>query len=220
MTYRLFFILLQIGILHSATAQNKVEGKVYNSSSDTTLGGVTVRNKNLRITATSSKEGAYRILAEEGDTLIFSTVGFVPDTIRVQLHMLYTAYDVTLERKMITLEMVRVSSTYSQDSLNRRNEYADIFRKQNGITGGNTPSNGFGISLSPFSYFSGAAKRKRELKKRLLKEEQDDYIDRSFPKEWVQRLTGLTGDSLNLFMYTYRPSYEFCRKTDRDDMLL
>ena len=216
----LLFIILLIGVSQSATAQNKVEGKIYNSTSDTTLNGVTIRNKKLRITATSNKEGFYHIFADEGDTLIFSSAGFIPDTINVQLHMLYTAYDVTLERKIITLEMVRVSSTYSQDSLDRRNYYADIFNNKGGITGGNRPTSGFGVSISPFSYFSSAARRKRELKKRLLKEEKDDYIDRSFPKEWVQRLTSLQGDSLNLFMFTYRPSYDFCRKTGRDEMLV
>jgi len=34
------------------------------------------------------------------------------------------------------------------------------------------------------------------------------------------KLTGLHDDSLRLFMYRYRPSYSFCRKTGREDMLI
>jgi hypothetical protein len=37
---------------------------------------------------------------------------------------------------------------------------------------------------------------------------------------WVERLTGMKGDSLKLFMYRFRPSYDFCRKTDRQGMTL
>ncbi len=134
--------------------------------------------------------------------------------------MLLTAYDVTLERKIITLEMVKVTSSYSKDSLERHRYYQDILKKQPGITGLNSPEKGFGIVLSPLSYTSKAAKQKRELKKRLLQQDRDDYIDRLFPAEWVERLTGLHGDSLNLFMYGYRPSYDFCRKTDRQGMII
>ncbi len=106
------------------------------------------------------------------------------------------------------------------DSLARRNYYNDIFAKQPGITGRNTPSSGFGISVSPFSFFSREAKQKRLLKKRLLKQEEESYVDRSFPVEWVSRLTGLRGDSLTRFMSLYRPSYKFCRNNNRDKLLL
>ncbi len=68
--------------------------------------------------------------------------------------------------------------------------------------------------------FSGESKQKRQLKERLTKNERKDFIDYSFPAEWVEKLTGLHGDSLRLFMYHYRPSYSFCRKTSREDMVV
>jgi hypothetical protein len=134
--------------------------------------------------------------------------------------MLLTPFDVTLQLRMVTLQNVKLISTYQQDSLQRRYEYRNIFKKQPGITGFNAPADGFGVTVSPLSFFSSKAKSIRTLKKRLLKEEQEDYIDRSFPKEWVERLTGLRNDSLRLFMYQFRPSYSFCRKTDHSGMLI
>lgn len=168
----------------------------------------------------TASDGSYNIAAHEGDVVVFTATGFIPDTVKVGFSMLLTSYNVNLEKRIITLETAKVVSSYNADSLARRNEYQKIFAKQPGITGFNTPEKGFGVILSPLSFFSKNAKEKRRLKKRLLKQEQDDYIDRFFPVEWVSKLTGLRSDSLHLFMYGYRPSYKFCRKADRQAMLI
>jgi hypothetical protein len=69
-------------------------------------------------------------------------------------------------------------------------------------------------------YFFRKARQKRQLKKRLIRNEREEVIDYSFPAQWVKRLTGPNGDMLHLFMYRYRPSYSFCRKTSRQNMLI
>lgn len=198
----------------------QVSGRIYSATNDSAVSSASIRNKNLRLTTYSRADGRYKIFADEGDTLIFSSMEFTPDTVPVTLNMLLTPYDITLEQKVIALESVKVVSSYSQDSLNRRNYYADIFKKQPGITGFNTPQYGAGIVFSPLSFFSKAGKQKRTLKKRLLQQERDDYIDHFFAAEWVAQLTGLRGDSLDIFIGRYRPSYDFCRKNDRQGMLL
>jgi hypothetical protein len=182
--------------------------------------GVNVYNLNTKLSIRSGKDGSYTIPAAEGDKIIFSITGFKPDTATVIYSMLLALHDVMLYKEIITLKNVTVTSSYQMDSLARRNYYNQIFAKQPGITGRNTPSSGFGISISPFSFFSREAKQKRQLKKRLLKQEEESYVDRSFPVEWISRLTGLRGDSLSRFMTLYRPSYKFCRKNNRDGMLL
>jgi CarboxypepD_reg-like domain len=217
------FLLLFIMLINAGAilyAQQQVKGKIYSASTDSVVNAASVYNKNLRVLAFSGSNGFYTIQASEGDTLIFSAIGYMPDTLTVQFHMLLVQNDITLQMRIITLQNVNVTGNYSEDSLNRRNYYKNIFKKQPGVTGYNRPADGFGIVLSPLSYLSRSSKQKRTLKKRLLKQDQDDYIDRQFPAEWVSGLTGLKGDSLNLFMYRYRPSYEFCRKTDRQGMII
>lgn len=210
------FVLVFLFSVSSLIAQVKVSGRIYETN-DSLITAATVRNKNRKISVSSNREGQYNIFADEGDTLIFSATGFIPDTVTVMINMLLTPYDVTMERRSVLLESVEVSSSYKQDSIDRHNFYADVLRRNPVVS---RPSNGFGISVSPISYFSRAARQKRELKKKLLKQDKEDYIDRSFPQEWVQQLTKLKGDSLTLFMQRYRPSYDFCRKTDREGMLL
>ena len=213
-------VLLLLAICFEISAQDNVKGKIYEAQTDTTIRGANVYNLNTKLSVRSDKDGSYTIAAAEGDRIVFSRIGFKPDTATVIYSMLLALHDVTLHKEIITLKNVTVTSSYQMDSIERRKYYSDIFAKQPGITGRNTPSSGVGISLSPFSYFSYRAKQKRQLKKRLLKQEEESYVDRSFPVEWVSKLTGLRGDSLGRFMTLYRPSYKFCRKNSRDKMLL
>ena len=197
-----------------------LKGKIYEAQTDSVMATVNVYNLNTKQIARSGMDGNYLIVAAEGERLVFSMTGFNPDTVTVTFSMLLTQYDVTLQRQIVTLKNVTVTSSYQADSLARRNYYSNIYEKQPGITGRNTPANGFGISLSPISYFLHDARQKRQLKKRLIKQEQENYVDRCFPVDWVARLTGLRGDSLFRFMSLYRPSYSFCRKNSREQMLL
>ncbi len=211
--------LLLSGFCNKLAAQTFLKGKIYEAGTDSLINDVTIFNSTSKLAVHSSPDGSYAIAAAEGNRIIFSAAGFMPDTLMVSYDMLRTQHDITLFIKAINLKPVTVIGSYSADSLARRNFYRDIYKKQPGITGFNTPQYA-GIVLSPLSYFSAKSKKKRQLKNRLIKNEQEAYIDYSFPAEWIERLTGLHGDSLRLFMYSYRPSYSFCRKTSREDMVV
>jgi hypothetical protein len=216
----IIFILLSLSFCGNLNAQTFLNGKVYEAATDSLINGVTVFNSTAKLSIHSRTDGSYTIMAAEGDRIIFSSIGFVPDTIKVSYDMLLTQHNVTLFVQAISLKPVTVISSYTADSLARRDYYKYIYKKQPGITGFNTPQYGVGISLSPLSYFSAESKKKRQLKKRLIKNEQEAFIDFSFPADWVEKLTGLHGDSLRLFMYRYRPTYSFCRETSREDMVV
>jgi hypothetical protein len=221
MIFRLVIVsFLFLNFCNMANAQTFLKGKIYEAKTDSSLSAVNIFNTSTKQLARSGSDGSYTIAAAEGDYVIFSAAGFSPDTVTVTFDMLLVQFDVTLSIKIISLNPVTVISSYQADSLARRNYYRHIYGKQPGITGGNRPANGFGISFSPLSYFSREARQKRQLKKRLIRNEREDFIDHSFPAQWVERLTGLHGDSLHLFMYRYRPTYSFCRKTNRQYMLI
>lgn len=178
----------------------------------------TVRNATSGETTRTDENGYYSIKAREKDQVIFSNINFTSDTIIVEEQLLISGYDAALIEKSLFLSNVTVRSSYSIDSLQRREEYQQAFEKPAGITGGNTPSAGAGIVLSPVSFFSKDTKQDRRLRKRLLKEEEEGYIDYVFSAARVSTLTGLKNDSLQTFMYTYRPSYKLARKLDHAGM--
>lgn len=201
-------------------AQQTLKGKVYEAVTDSVMPAVNILNSNTKISTRSGTDGTYSIAAAEGDIIIFSTSGYQPDTITVRFDYLLTQYDATMLRRVIVLQGVKIAANYQADSLNRRNYYNHIYEAKAGIRSPNRPMDGVGVTLSPVSFFSKESKQTRTLRKRLEKEERENFIDHSFPLSWVKSLTGLSGDSLSLFMYRYRPSYSFCRKTGREGMLL
>lgn len=153
----IFVALFLLSICSQVNAQILLKGKIYEAGTDSAIVAVNVYNLNTKQAARSGIDGYYAIAAAEGERLVFSITGFKPDTVTVVYHMLLIQYDATLQKQIVTLKNVTVTSSYQADSLARRNYYSHIYEKQPGITGRNTPSNGFGISLSPFSYFSHQA---------------------------------------------------------------
>lgn len=220
MNRRLLFLCLASMLISNLHAQRSLSGKVYDKRTDSTLAGITVTNLASHTSLRSARDGSYSIPAHEGDQVVFTGTGFLPDTIKVDFSLLLTHYDPSLSVFVLSLKNVTVTSSYREDSINRRNEYRPVFDSLLGFNGGRGPTDGVGVSFSPLSYFTQKAKAQRRLRKRLLQEEKDSYIDHAFPAEWVATLTGLKDDSLRLFMYRYRPSYDFCRKTSREDMIV
>lgn len=210
----LLFLLLLVSA--SSQGQSRLIGKISNYMYDSIapLPFATVRNTTSGETTRADQNGYYSIRAREKDQVIFSNINFTSDTIIVEEQLLISGYDAGLIEKTLFLSNVTVQSRYSFDSLQRRNEYQHIFEKPAGITGRNTPSAGAGIVLSPVSFFSKGTKQARRLRKRLLQEEEAYYIDHVFSAGRVSALTGLKNDSLQTFMYTYRPSYKLARKLD------
>ena len=219
--FRFSVILLILFHAADGAAQSTLQGKIFDGKNDSLLAGVTIMNITGKKFVLSDRNGQYSISATENDLLVFSFSGYAPDTIPVEPYMFYTRFDITLEPQPLELKGVTVVATnYQTDSLNRQAYYRHILSKREpGITGRNTPV-GFGISLSPFSHFSRESKERRALKKRIAREEKESYIDHQFSPELVKRITRLEGDSLRLFMYSKRPTYDFCRKSSPEEMLI
>lgn len=220
--FRLAALLFVILICNNTSAQNTVKGRVNFFSRDTVtyLSNASVYNKASGKMVLSDQNGNYTINANAGDTVIFSHVDFINDTVNVTQQFFISGYDPALILKDEYLGEVMVRSAYSKDSLERREQYQKVFEKPAGITGGNTPQAGVGITLSPVSYFSKKASQNRKFKKQLLKQERESYIDYVFSAGRVVHLTGLNGEQLRDFMYRYRPSYELCRKLKYEEMTI
>lgn len=186
---------------------------------------VSVRNISQVKYNVSDMGGNFKVPAKRGDTVVFTSAGYKPDTAFVSDWMLNgdMIYTVYLDPNVVELPTVRVGdlSNYQLDSIKRKEDYAylDQFHKVK-LAGGKTFSDGVGISFSPIDYFSHVQVQRRRLQKRLAQNEKDYYIDSRWPRTYVARVTGLKGDSLQIFLYRYRPSYAFCRKASNEDILL
>jgi hypothetical protein len=218
------FLLFFLGFSFAGYAQQELWGKTLKEGSPEILIAVNVTNLNSGKFNVSDLGGNYRIPASPGELIVFSSAGYLPDTVTVTPVMLDSSFPVYLTPHLVALAPVRVGelSNYQIDSLQRRKDYANIYNKKHPVKLWNEkrPGDAPGLNFSPLGFFSGTEKQKRRLKKRLAQEEADYYIDSKFSLVRVSRLTRLTGDSLRLFMMRFRPSYKFCRMATSQDMLL
>jgi len=208
-----------------AAAQDVLRGKVHKKASDEVIMSVSVQNISQKKYNMSDMGGNYKISAKRGDTVVFTSAGYKPDTALISDWMFggEEGYTVYMDPNVVELPTVRVGdvSNYQLDSIKRKEEYAYLgqFHKVK-LAGGKTFSDGVGLSFSPIDYFSHVQVQRRRLQKRLAQNEKEYYIDSKWQRAYVARVTGLKGDSLQLFMYRYRPSYTFSRKATNEDILL
>jgi len=124
--------LVMVFILSAAGAQQLLKGKIYDKQTDSVLVATTIFNATKKVYALSAREGDYSIDAREGDKIIFTSVGYLPDTVKVLNYMIDAGYDVTMTLKNSLLKNVTVkSASYQQDSLNRC--FLQPAQKRNGI---------------------------------------------------------------------------------------
>ncbi|RYY62144.1 MAG: hypothetical protein EOO05_03860 [Chitinophagaceae bacterium] len=219
MDLKLYLLIFAVSICCAASSQETLKGVVRSAQTGLTIENVSVRNLATKQVHLTDRNGLYSIRASEDDTIIFSITSYTPDTLKVTYGQLITSYDPELQLNMVSLKGVTVRSNYQLDSINRAASYRELKGGMRGITGGNRPTDGVGISISPLSYFSQRAKQQRQAKKRMETNEETFYVDDKFSPYTVARLTKLQGDSLSLFLYMYRPSYKKARRMDRDDMI-
>jgi hypothetical protein len=218
-----YYVILFTALPFITSAQQKAHGKIYNEKGDEVLVAVTVRNISNRQFEVSDLGGNYLIKAKEGDTVVFSSATYYPDTVVINFFMLNAGHDVSMQPKTKTLATVTVRNLtgYQVDSLDRYEYYHDFYSepiRKLAAGNGNAPQDGFGITFSPVTYFSTKEKQKRKLRERLQYDEQQYYIDFKFAVEDVATITHLQGDSLRKFMLIYRPTYKFCRKSTPETM--
>ncbi len=219
--HRLILVTICMVQAFSGSSQATLHGKLMDSKSDVPLDGATIFNQTRQTYKKASFDGDFSIIALEGDSLIVSSVGYRADTLAVSADMLQYGLTLGLLASSLALDTVMVNvRSYAEDSLQRRLDNMDIYEKQTqNITGGNTPSHGFGLTLSPFSYFSKKSREHRKIKKQLRYNEEQAYIDYYFTASYVHRVTGFSGEQLRRFMVIHRPSYSFMRRATPEDLL-
>ena len=215
-----FYAILLL-LSSGASAQGIVSGNIKGNSE--LLFSATIQNISQHRVNTSDLGGNYKIAAGIDDTLIFSHLGYNSDTIIVTSAMFSERLPIELKVKISNLASVDVNemSKYTLDSLSRREDYDYIFKGKNDkpLWDNKLSGDGRGVNFSPIGHWSSEEKQKRKLKERLERDDKEEFIYYKFSRR-VPKLTGLRGDSLLLFINTYKPTYEYCLHATSMDILL
>jgi hypothetical protein len=200
-------------LANSIHAQYKVQGTVLDSSHKYPLEAVSVLTTGGKGTTTDAN-GHYQINVSEKDSIWFSYLG--KPTVKFPVLQIrdVTQFDISLRVNIPVLKEVKIQPrNYRQDSIQNRMDYAKVFNYQKpGLsTMTSIGPSGAGIDIDEVIRAFQFRKNKsmQRFQQRLLQEERDKFVDHRFNKALVRRLTNLSGEELDKFMTTYRPSYEF-----------
>lgn len=194
----LFLLLLSSGVY----AQTLVKGNVVESGSGIRLENVFVRDLTNKQATLTDKQGRFEINTETGHLLIFSSPGYITDTLYVvdlnQKH-------VQMKNQPISLREVNITATRST-SFDPHKEYPEIYEKAKVYP------------LSPSTWFGREAKNARRLKKYFQTEAEERQVDKVFTRTYVGSIVPLKGQELEDFMTMYRPSYKFIIGNNSESM--
>ncbi len=213
----LLFCLCCITIL-SAKAQVTITGKITDAVTGKPLSGAYIVGKSGRSIVYTDSSGHYKITVKKERTVKYHYVGYFIEEFDIPKRLTHIVHDVKLLPKRSRLKMVEVKgySKYTLDSLDRIKDFNTFLQRSNPnfLDTHTPPEHGAGFVFHPFTYFSKDARRKRQFRKRYKQHEKEAYIDSRYSPKTVSKVTGLTGDSLKIFMLKYRPPYKFTRHAE------
>jgi len=176
-------------------AQTPLKGTVEEAGKATRLNNVFIKDINNNQLTLTDKNGEFEINSETGHTLVFTSPGYVNDTLYV-IDM--APKKIKMEVMTIALREVKITARRGA-VFNPQQEYPEVYQKSKVYV------------LSPSSWFSKEGKRARRLKRYFNTEMQQEKVDEVFNAAYVGSLVPLKGQDLEDFMTMYRPSYAFIK---------
>ena len=223
MTRLLTITILVIATL-STRAQLQLSGTVFDSTKRNLVDGVQVVCTCGTMSFTDSL-GRYSLFVGENDSVFFFFRSKPTQLFPVAAIKTPESFDISLQvyvpgRFQYLQEVVIYGKNRRQDSIENRLQYEKIFEHRNGgIKVSQAPSSmgiGAGLDLeSLINVFRFRYNKSRgRFAERLIREEQDRYINYRFNATIVKKLTVLTdGPLLNEFLELYKPDYLLLTQT-------
>lgn len=208
-----FSIVVSFLFCINSTAQVRISGTVYDMTKTRTLEAVSVLSTSGKGTMTDSV-GRYTIIVSEDDSIWFSYLNRATPKYAIQAIPNLNSFEISLHVAATYLPEVRIMPrNYRFDSTQNRLDYARAFdfRKPGiGSSLGVGPA-GVGLDLTEFINMFRFRRNRRMLafQERLLREEEEKYIDHRFSRALIIRLTQLRGAELDTFIVRYKPIREF-----------
>ncbi|NCD70594.1 hypothetical protein [Mucilaginibacter agri] len=192
-------ILFCLFISASSYAQT-LRGTVSETGTNIKLQDVFIKNTANKQLALSEKGGKFSIPAQVGNIIVFSSPGYISDTLYVTD---LKTRNVQLALQSIALREVSIKSTNKFDP---HTEYPEVYERSKVY------------ALSPSTWFSKEGKDARRLKKYFQHEAEERAVDSAFNIAYVGSLVPLKGQQLEDFMTVYRPTYAFLRNNAGESM--
>jgi hypothetical protein len=210
--WRKVFLLsiIFVVVAFKSFAQDKVvTGLIFDKDSKERIATISIHNITAGTSVYDNLKGEFKINAKEGDWLVFSKLGYHPDTINVQSTMSLAVY---MSRLAIQLREVTVRDSVMNPEkrlLATQNDFTKIYGSLAYRDFLSMPSyGGAGLSIDAiWNSLSRSGRNAERLQGIIQRDYQQNVIDYRFNRTFVARVTGLKGEKLTSFMTRYRPGY-------------
>lgn len=208
--HRLFLLILTgcctAFTVHAQTVYN-IRGYVCSKTSLNRLAGVSVNNRQSKVTVFTNDQGVFAIQAARGDTLEFKKNDFTT----AEQVVFGTADMVIALQQIVNLSQVDIKGQSTSQGLS---ETMDGYRKK-GVYYNGKPS-ALSMIASPinglYEIFGKEPGRARRFAAYAKQEQEAAEDDAKYNKDLVKRVTGLPDDELPKFMNAFKPTHEDLQK--------
>jgi hypothetical protein len=203
-------------LIQTASAQITIYGTLTDITKFNAVEGAEVFCTNGN-TAVTDSFGRYKIAAGYRDSIYFFYQNKPTQKFAVAAIPRPDLFEVSLKipiktRYTVLQEVVILANSYRQDSMENRIENEKYFSySKPGLSTSVSPTGGVGADVNELINIFRFKRKKRFgfLQNYLEEREEERYINYRFSKKVIQRITNLTGPSLDSFLVWYRPSYDF-----------
>ncbi|WP_246162269.1 hypothetical protein [Sphingobacterium phlebotomi] len=200
------FFYMPIGVV----AQTKtVQGIVFDKGTNQRVGKAFIKNDDTKENTFNNARGEFEIGVSLGNLIITSKEGYLADTIKYTGQQVLMVY---LDRTSIYIPEVQVVARRSPEDVlqQRREDFNKAYKLADPGSIFSVGQTGAGLSIgSIYNMLSQEGKNARRLTRFIQREYEEDVIDSKFTRDLVSNVTGLTGETLTIFMSNYRPTYYF-----------
>ncbi len=194
----LFFPLLS----HAIT----ITGEIIDGNTRLAVGRVNILNIYTDVGTVSDEDGKFQIVVDKGQLLEFRKIGYKTVRIRIPEGTIPLYFKVVMQQGAIELPEFNLQA-HAKDWKKDSTRYYELYKNALEFE----KLSGLDVIRHPFSALS---KRNRQIwafQKEYNYWEQQKYIDYTFNERVISGLTGLQGDSLDIYIRRFRPSYDFLR---------
>ncbi len=199
-------LLLVLLIAGSAFGQI-IHGEALDMDNKKPIEGVVIENIYTNVSITTVSDGTFVISAAGGQLLEFKKPGFKVTRVRIPNGYMPAYFRIIMERGITPPSDLYATNTNRYDPRRDSIRYREFFQQQLDFPRMSTMEK----IKSPFSALSKKNRMTWQFQEDYSNFEKEKYVDFSFNKTLVNKITGLSGDSLSNYMRRFRPSYEQLR---------
>lgn len=219
--------LILILVFAKAKAQ-VITGKVLADTSDKPVAATIITRSGHQ--TSSDANGNFSIqVSGVGDTIKVLAIGYQTYSFPIK-DIKHDYLIARLKTAPVALKEVHITAerNHQKDSIELRKEYSKVFNYQppkiKDAFVGPPPNVPFAfVSINLIGLFNALNKKndpEYKLKKVLLRDEEANYVATRFNRGLITRVTGLKGDSLNVFMDRYYPTTNWVKKASDYDIMV